>query len=119
MDGSLASSPIPVAHLPAFVDVQDVSLTHRLAYEHADGGRFLVATGKFPYRQVCEILSEKVPEVADSMPKPQPGDEVPESYPLDYSKVKRELGIRFTSAEECFRNMARRFVQLEKQLGGA
>ena len=100
----------------AWVDVRDVATAHVKAYEHPEGGRFFVTEGTFTYQQVVETI-RKVPGVDQSkISEDDPSLEWPETYNVDNSQARRELGIEFRSLEESIRDTALQMLQWEKKL---
>lgn len=100
----------------AYVDVRDVAEAHLKAYEHPEGGRFFVTGGSFTYQQVVETI-RKVPGVDQSkVSKDDPSLEWPETYKVDNSKARKELGIEFKSLEESIRDTALQMLQWEQKL---
>jgi nucleoside-diphosphate-sugar epimerase len=101
----------------AFVDVRDVAQAHLKAYEHPEGGRFFVTGGIFTYQQVVKTI-RNVPGVDQSkVSKDDPSLEWPETYKVDNSKSRKELGIEFRSLEESIRDTALQMLHWEQKLG--
>jgi nucleoside-diphosphate-sugar epimerase len=101
----------------AFVDVRDVAQAHLKAYEHVEGGRFFVTGGNFTYQQVVETLRNAPGVDQGKVPKDDPLLEWPQTYKVDNSKARKELGIEFRSLEEAIRDTALQMLQWENKLG--
>jgi nucleoside-diphosphate-sugar epimerase len=100
----------------AYADVRDVARAHVKAYEHKEGGRFLVTGGNFTYKQVVGVIN-KVPGIdKGKVSQDDPQLEWPEVYKLDNSKARKELGIEFMSLEDSIRDTVLQLLQLEKKL---
>ncbi|CAM6100127.1 unnamed protein product [Calypogeia fissa] len=82
-----------------FVDVQDVSLGHILAYEDPKAeGRYILAEGVYHLKQIAQILHKLYPDYA--IPT-EPGYELSQELPtfnLSNEKAKK-LGVQFKSIE--------------------
>jgi nucleoside-diphosphate-sugar epimerase len=114
MNGS--TKKVQVNGFWAYVDVRDVGIAHVKAYEHIDGGRFFVTGGNFTYQQVVETI-RKVPGVdKNRVAEDDHQLEWPETYKVDNSKARKELGIEFRSLEESIRDTALQMLQLENKL---
>ena len=87
---------------------------HVRAYERPEGGRYLVTSGNFQYRDVCEIIRKVLPEYTSKVPDPSATDRV-ETFKLDNSHAERELGIKFTPLEQSIGDTARSLAKLEEQ----
>lgn len=116
MDGS-SSEPGPT-QFPAFADVRNVAQAHFKAFEHPEGGRFFVTSGNFLYNDVCQILRDYLPDRQDKIPDPEATPRV-ETFKVDNSKTKSELGIDFISKEKTFQDTASALLEIEKLSGAA
>lgn len=94
---------VPPTRMPVFVDVQDVALAHRLAYETKEPGRFLMCEGHYTYAGVCQLLCKELPAIEDRIPQvtQEDVDGVPH-YSVDTTRAKMILGIKFRPFEQTF-----------------
>ena len=115
MNGS--TEKIPLNAFWGFVDVRDLGTAHLRAYEHPEGGRFLITAGNYTYKQVVQAINS-VPEVdKNQVTKIDESQEWPEVYGYDASKSKKELGLEYIGIEKCIQDMAKQLVEIEKRLG--
>lgn len=88
-----------------WVDVRDLALGHVRAIEvpEAANKRFFILAGRFSNKQICEVIRENFPELAEKLPgKDVPGGDFPKDglYGFDNSRTKDVLGIKFRSLDE-------------------
>ncbi|MCJ1277451.1 methylglyoxal reductase (NADPH-dependent) gre2 [Puttea exsequens] len=96
----------------AFADVRDVGLAHVKAYEHAQSSRWFITTGNFQYQDVCAILKKVLPpSIASKVPDPVSKPKV-DTYAVDNSHARKNLGIEFTPLEKTIGDAARSLVGL-------
>ncbi|KAH8807423.1 hypothetical protein F5884DRAFT_703502 [Xylogone sp. PMI_703] len=116
MKGS--TKEVPPTGFWAVVDVRDVALAHKLAYEKAEaaGQRYLTTSGSFSFDQVCNILNEELPELRSRVPQADPNYQLPPVYKVDNSKSRSELGISYRPLREIVVDTARNILELEKKL---
>lgn len=119
MNGS--SKSVPATGFFAFVDVRDLGEAHVRAFESekAAGQRYLTASSRFTFQQICDILREEFPERKDLIPEGTPGAPFPDTYEPDNSKAKSELGMEFRDIRTTVRDMAAQFIEVEKRIGKA
>lgn len=117
IDGS--EKEVPPTGFPCFADVRDVAEAHRLAFEKEEAAnqRYFITGGNFLYEDWCDIIHEKFPQLKDRTPTPKKGAKRPETFKVDNSKAKRELGLTFRSLEECVVDTVNDLLRLEKELG--
>ncbi len=111
MNGTL--DKVPPTLLPAFVDVRDAALAHLRAYEHAESGRFVVNSGSFTYQEVCDILGKQLPDASKRVPATRCTDG--SHYSIDNTRASSILGVKFKNIDECFGDMAKRFIDIENR----
>lgn len=121
-NGSLTE--VPATGFWAYVDVRDLALAPRLAYEKPEAAnqRFLIANRGYSYQVFVDILKEKFPDLASKIPsKANPvNDAFPDGvYKVDNSKARTVLGIKFRSIEETVVDTVKYLQALEKKLGVA
>lgn len=120
MNGS--RSEVPPTGFPVVVDVRDLGVSHRLAYEipAAGGERYLVGAQTFSFQDICRIIRAEFPELRDRVPEPvTAATPAPPTYDIDNSKVRKQLGLEFRSLKETVVDSVRNFLELEKTLGSA
>lgn len=116
----LTSGPqgkVPPTTLPFFVDVRDVAEAHRLAFEverHSNPGRFLISGGKYSNEEVCKFWESHLC-LQGKLPTTEGFSSPPESYEIDIARVKKTLGLSFRGLEECFGEMGKTLLELQKQ----
>lgn len=115
LDGSLKDEAPPAAAFPAFADVRDVALAHLRAYEKVSPGaemeRYLITSGTFSNGQVCKILRDAFPTWSSKIPDPAK-EEPAETFNVDHSKAKSNLGIDFISLEECIKDTGKSLIDV-------
>ena len=94
--------------------MRDVAEAHVKAYEHPESSRYLITGGTFQYIDVCEIIKKVLPDYASKVPEPSATERV-ETFKVDTSHVKRELGIDFIPLEQTIGDAARSLAGLEAQ----
>ncbi len=116
MNGS--RTEVPPTGFWAIVDVRDVALAHKLAYEQpqAAGQRYFVTAGTFSFQMICDILRKELPELRDRVPKGDEGAPLPPLYKVDNSKSVKELGMTYRPLKELVVESALNYLDLEKQL---
>lgn len=116
MNGSRTEVP-PTGFGAALVDVRDVGMVHRLAYESviAAGQRYLPCGDSFSFQKICDILRANRPELATRVPKGDVGAEIP-MYAVNREKCTRDLGLVFKRLEEIVTDTADDFLELESKL---
>ncbi|KAL8783610.1 MAG: hypothetical protein Q9195_009331 [Heterodermia aff. obscurata] len=112
MDGS-AKEPGHTG-FPAYADVRDTAEAHVKAYEHPKSNRYLITGGNFQYRDVCKIIKRVLPAYASKVPDPEATPEV-ETFKVDNSHARRELGIDFIPLEQTIGDAARSLAGLEER----
>ena len=112
-----SKSEVPTNAFWAYVDVRDVALAHRLAYEvpEAGGNRFFITAGNYHYQEFCDIIRKDVPEARDRTPEGKPGSGLGgvQVYKVDNGKSKKVLGIQYRSMEETVADAAKSLVEIE------
>ena len=111
MNGS-QKEPGPT-EFPAFADVRNVGEAHVKAYEHLQGGRYLVTGGNFQYRDVCEIIKKVLPAYASKVPDPSLTPKV-ETFKVSNEHAKKELGITFIPLDQTITDAAKSLAKLEE-----
>lgn len=117
MNGS--TKEVPETGFPAFCDVRNVGEAHLKAYESpkAAGQRYFMTAGNFSYQQVCDIIRAEFPELRSRTPEGTPNAPLPDSFKVDNSKAREQLGIHFIPLKECIVDTVKSLVALEKELG--
>jgi nucleoside-diphosphate-sugar epimerase len=109
---------LPHNALNVYVDVRDLATSHIKAITTPDAGgqRFIVSAREIPAQRICDLLREKFPELAKRTPVGQPGtnDIAEGSYLVANDKVVKTLGLVFRSDKECFLELGRQLLDIEK-----
>ncbi|KAK9324565.1 hypothetical protein V1517DRAFT_316810 [Lipomyces orientalis] len=109
VNGSQAT--IPPTAVPAWVDVRDVAEAHVNALEApaAENQRYFVVAGKYSFSDICDIVLKNFPQLAGKVPT---DGVIPskESYNLDNSKSKKDLGIEYISLEQSIVDLTKQLV---------
>ena len=84
------------------------------AYENPQSSRWLITTGNFQYQDVCEILKKILPDFSSKIPEPTSTPKV-DTYAVDNSHARDELGIHFTPLEQTISDTAKSLVRLQEQ----
>ena len=110
---------VPPTGFPAFANVVDLARAHKLALEStvASNRRYLITTGPFTYRDMCNILRAKYPHLKDNIPENEPNDPLPETYRVSHERATDELGMTWTSLEDTLVSAVETLLTLEKKLG--
>jgi len=102
----------------AYIDVRDLGKAHLLAYEKQEAAnqRFLVYGKSFVYEQFIAIIRKKFPEYKDTTPVVDSFPSFPsDTYRLDNSKAKTQLGLTFHTMEETVVDTVKSLQELIKQ----
>ncbi|CAM6103756.1 unnamed protein product [Calypogeia fissa] len=96
-----------------FVDVQDVSLGHILAYENPKAqGRYMLTAGAYSHKEICAILHKMYPDYpVPTEPGYDPSEEEPK-YKLSTEKAQKELGMKFRPIESLLTDCVTSLQQL-------
>jgi len=113
-----SETKVPETGFWVYVDVRDLALAHRLAFEspNAANQRFAITNGNYSYSIFCDIIRKKFPELADKVPS-EGSYELPKVYNLDNSKSIKELGLTYHTIEETVVDTVRSLRELENKLG--
>ncbi|KAE8143074.1 hypothetical protein BDV38DRAFT_293519 [Aspergillus pseudotamarii] len=113
-----SSTEISSAILLVFADARDVAQAHLSAFESekAAGERFIVGSGGYTYREICDILRSIVPEVRDKVPIVQPGKVEPGIINVSNNKAKTFLDITFHTLQEIVKDTVYSLLALEEAL---
>lgn len=116
---TVKTAGLPHNALNVYIDVRDLATAHLKAIEisEAGGERIIASTREIPAQRICDILRAKFPgELGERTPVGNPGtnDIAEGSYLVDNGKVVDLLGLKFRSDEECFVELARQLLDIEK-----
>ena len=116
INGSRTS--VPFTGFPAFADVRSLAEAHKSALESpgAANKRFIITNGPFQYQQICNLVREKFPQLQDRVPLGNPDEPLPEFYRLNHERATKELGIKWISFEDTFKDAVDNLLALEKKL---
>lgn len=109
-------------HIKTVVQIYLTSLpvakAHVLAYQKtaAANQRYLIAAGAYTYQKFCDIIRAKFPELRETTPAGNANQPLPDTYKLDTSKAKRDLGLEFIPIEKTLVDTVNSLRQLEKSL---
>jgi nucleoside-diphosphate-sugar epimerase len=111
-------SPLHVSHYSNFY-LQDLALAHILAatIPEASGKRFIICEGQVSSQEISDILRKNIPELEERTPIGIPGgNELDENaYTCSSELAEKVLGIKFTSKEETFVELARQLLEIERE----
>ena len=109
-----SSNAVPPTPMPVFVDVRDVALAHRLAYESNEPGRFVLCSGSFNKAQVCQLFRDEMPDIKERVPTvTQKELEGAAHYSVDTTRAEMILNLRFRPLKETFLDMAQALLAME------
>jgi len=82
----------------------------------AGGQRIIVSSKKIPSQHLSDLLRKNFPELEERTPIGKPGtDPLPEgAYTISNEKVKKLLGLTLRTDEECFVELGRQLLGIEK-----
>ncbi|KZP00298.1 NAD dependent epimerase/dehydratase [Calocera viscosa TUFC12733] len=102
-----------------WIDVRDLATLHVDALKNptAKNQRYLLAAGFITHSQATHIAASAFPEQAHRMAK---SDNLPPTanWGVDSSKVERDFGIRWRTAEACIGDMAGLLYGKEREFSG-
>ena len=84
------------------------------AYENPESSRWLITSGNFQYPDVCEILKKTLPGHSSNIPEPTSTAKV-DTYAVDNSHARDDLGIHFTSLDQTISDTAKSLTRLQEQ----
>ena len=84
------------------------------AYQDPQSSRWLITSGNFQYQDVCEILKKTLPEYSSNIPEPTSTPKV-DTFAVDNSHARDDLGIDFTSLEQTISDTAKSLARLQEQ----
>ena len=84
------------------------------AYEYPQSSRWLIIAGNFQYPDVCEILKNILPDYSSKIPDPTSTPKV-DTYAVDNSHARNDLGIRFTPLDQTITDTAKSLLRLQEQ----
>jgi nucleoside-diphosphate-sugar epimerase len=115
---SSKDAPLPPNGVHMYVDVRDLAIAHVKAVTtpEAGGQRIIVSSKAISSQQISHLLRKNFPELEERTPIGNPGtDSLPEgAYTISNEKVKKLLGLEFRSDEECFVELVRQLLEIEK-----
>jgi nucleoside-diphosphate-sugar epimerase len=115
---SKKDAPLPPNGVHMYVDVRDLAVAHVRAVTtpEAGGQRIIVSSKKASSQDISNILRKSFPELEERTPIGTPEtDSLPEgAYTISNEKVKKLLGLDFRSDEECFVELGRQLLEIEK-----
>ena len=117
IDGS--EKEVPPTAVISWVDVRDVAKAHRLAYEkpEAGGQRYFTTASLYSFQQVVDIIRKDFPQLQSQTPRGTPGAGlIPNTFEVDDSKIKKELGMTFMPLEKSIHDMVEELLRIEKSI---
>lgn len=115
---SSKDAPLPLNGVHMYVDVRDLAIAHVKAVTTpgAGGQRIIVSSKSISSQDISDIFRKNFPELEQRTPIGKPGtDSLPEgAYTISNEKVKKLLGLEFRSDEECFVDLGRQLLEIEK-----
>jgi nucleoside-diphosphate-sugar epimerase len=115
---SSKDAPLPPNGVHMYVDVRDLAIAHVKAVTtlEAGGQRIIVSSKGISSQQISDLLRKNFPELEERTPIGKPGmDSLPEgAYTISNEKGKKLLGLEFRSDEECFVELGRQLLEIEK-----
>jgi len=102
----------------AQIDARDLALAHvrALTTPAAANKRFLIGGFSYSSAAVISSLRNTVPELVARLPSRPAEKEDTRVIKMDVSEAEEVFKIKYRSAEETFRDIALRLMELEKQL---
>ncbi|KAH7070725.1 hypothetical protein BKA63DRAFT_83502 [Paraphoma chrysanthemicola] len=116
------SSKLPRDGLTLYADVRDVATAHIRAMEvsEARNQRFGICGGDIRFQELADLFRKEIPGAQDRVPVGTPGNVNKEgAIRQDVSRAEKVLGMKWRSKEETFLDMAKQFVELEKETARA
>jgi nucleoside-diphosphate-sugar epimerase len=115
---SSKDAPLPPNGVHIYVDVRDLAVAHvkAVTIPEAGGQRIIVSSKSISSQDISDILRKNFPELEERTPIGKPGtDSLPEgAYTISNEKVKKILGLDFRTDEECFVELGRQLLEIEK-----
>ncbi|ORY92502.1 hypothetical protein BCR35DRAFT_348890 [Leucosporidium creatinivorum] len=107
-----APAPMP----GVFISVHDLAGAHlnALTSPASFGHRYILSGGRLTYDNIVDLARKAVPEMAHRWIKPE-GVPVMSLPTLDSESAERDLGFKYTSAEDTVAAMARQLFALEAE----
>ncbi len=102
--------------LPLYVDVRDIALAHVRAMDApgAANKRVLVAAGDLRSQEISDILRADVKGADAVVPRGEPGKNTKPAtaFSMDSSVAEKELGIKWTSKQDTFRDLGNQLMDV-------
>jgi nucleoside-diphosphate-sugar epimerase len=109
---------LPPGGVHMYVDVRDLAIAHvkAITTPEAANQRILVSSKSISSQEISDIFRRAFPELEERTPVGNPGtDSLPEgAYTISNEKAKTVLGLKFRTDEECFVELARQLLEIEK-----
>lgn len=116
---SKKDAAVPSDWFPWYVDVRDLAGAHLSALRtpEAGGERFIVVKKGISSQEICDLLRGRFPELKERTPIGTPGTKsgAVGAYEISNEKAKRILGLNLRSDEDCFVELAKQLLQLERK----
>ncbi|KAJ9109038.1 hypothetical protein QFC21_000364 [Naganishia friedmannii] len=116
-DGS-STKEISETPFPAYADVRDVGTAHYETVARDLEGRYLICNGAYDNQHIVDLIRKEFPEIKDRTAEGKPGEYLDDKvFRLDASKSKKDLGIKYHSFDDCFRDTVKELLEIEKRVG--
>jgi len=102
--------------LDVYVDVRDIALAHKLAYETpaASNQRYIITNKNYTWQEVVDIAHKFFPNQTKA-DVGQPGNYQQPNWHVDNSKSLKELQIVYTPKEDTFKDAIAQILQFQEQ----
>ncbi|KUJ07895.1 NAD(P)-binding protein [Mollisia scopiformis] len=115
---STTDAELPPGGVHMYVDVRDLATAHVRAVTTKEAGseRIIVSSKAISSQEISDLLRSNFPELDKRTPVGKPGTiSLPEgAYTVSNEKAKRMLGLTFRSDEECFVELGKQLLEIEK-----
>jgi nucleoside-diphosphate-sugar epimerase len=115
---SSKDAPMPPNGVHMYVDVRDLAVAHVAAVTtpEAGGERIIVSSKAMSTQEIADLFRKNFPELESRIPLGKPGtSSLPEgAYTISNEKAKKLLGVTFRSDEECFVELGKQLLEIEK-----
>jgi nucleoside-diphosphate-sugar epimerase len=110
---------MPEGGVHMYVDVRDLAAAHVKAVttKEAGGERVLVSSKAISSQEIADILRRNFGQLEERTPVGKAGTKsLPDgAYGISNEKARRLLGVSFRSDEECFVDLGRQLLEIERE----
>ncbi|KAJ9125380.1 hypothetical protein QFC22_000340 [Naganishia vaughanmartiniae] len=115
-DGS-STKEVPETQFPAYADVRDVATAHYETVARDLEGRYLICNGAYDNQHIVDLIRKEFPEIKARTAEGKPGEYLDDKvFRLDASKSKKDLGIKYHSFDDCFKDTVKELLAIEKRV---